>query len=342
MSQEVLVSQKVLDSRAPSARLASRLRVLELYCGLGGCAAALGPAADIVAAVDVSRVALAVYSHNFPHPTVAAIVESLTEERLERFQADLWWLSPPCQPFTRRGKQQDLEDPRAASFPTLLERIAAVRPRYLALENVPTFEGSGAHGLLLTTLERAGYGALVERRLCPSELGLPNRRERYYLVAARGCLSPLDLSSPEPVPLCDLLDPEPAPDLEVNQDLLERYEGALHILDADNPHAITACFTAAYGRSYVRSGSYLRTPGGVRRFSPREILRILGFPRSYHLPDNLPRRKSWHLVGNSLSLPPVRAMLSAVPELGSPGTEGSRMPIAQLSDQASSPTSSAR
>ena len=51
-----------------------RLRVLELYCGIGGCAAALGDGAEIVAAVDVNRVALGVYRHNFSHPTVASLV----------------------------------------------------------------------------------------------------------------------------------------------------------------------------------------------------------------------------------------------------------------------------
>jgi site-specific DNA-cytosine methylase len=274
----------------------------------------MGPAAEIVAAVDVSPVALAVYRHNFPHPTVAALVEFLTEERLERFEADLWWLSPPCQPYTRRGKQQDLDDPRAASFPFLLKRIAAIRPRYLALENVPAFEGSHAHRLLITTLEQAGYSALVERHLCPSEFKIPNRRQRYYLVASRGCLAPLKLPSPEPLPLRDFLDPEPDPSLEVSQDLLKRYLGALHILDAEDPQAVASCFTAAYGRSAIRSGSYLRTSAGARRFSPREILSILGFPPSFALPNDLTRRKSWHLVGNSLSLPPVRAMLSTVPE----------------------------
>lgn len=304
----------------PSVTLASPLRVLELYCGVGGCAAALkGRGVEIVAAVDVSQVALEVYRHNFPHGTVAALVESLSVERLEQFQADLWWLSPPCQPFTRRGKQLDLEDPRAASFPRLLEQVAAVRPRYLALENVPTFAGSQAHRRLLDTLERCGYTAVVERRLCPSEFGIPNRRERYYLVAGLTPglmpLAPLEVPTADPVPLRCFLDREPNSDLAISQDLLVRYEGALHLLDGDDPQALTACFTAAYGRSHVRSGSYLRTAKGVRRFSPREILRLLGFPESFRLPGHLSRRKSWHLVGNSLSLAPVRAMLSTIPEL---------------------------
>jgi hypothetical protein len=65
----------------------------------------------------------------------------------------------------------------------------------------------------------------------------------------------------------------------------------------------------------VRSGSYLRTPTGLRRFSPNEILRLLGFPETYSLPPDLPLQAAWHLVGNSLSVPAARHVLSAIPEL---------------------------
>jgi len=57
------------------------------------------------------------------------------------------------------------------------------------------------------------------------------------------------------------------------------------------------------------------TPTGLRRFSPREILRLLGFPDSFHLPDNLPMRQAWRHVGNSLSVVAVRHVLSVIPAL---------------------------
>src|SRR5262249_37161809 len=66
--------------------------------------------------------------------------------------------------------------------------------------------------------------------------------------------------------------------LRMPQEVLERYAGAIDLVDPDDPRAITSCFTAAYGRSTVRSGSYLRTADGARRFSPEELLRLLGFP----------------------------------------------------------------
>lgn len=309
-----------------------RLRVLELYCGLGGCAAGLEPAvtagvAEVVAAVDVNRLALDAYRHNFPHPVVAATVESLDADRLRRWDADLWWLSPPCQPFTRRGLRRDDGDPRAATFLAAIDRVAEVRPRYLALENVPGFRGSRVHGRLLEVLEGAGYRTVRERLLCPTELGVPNRRRRYYLVAARGELRIGRVGAAvAPAPLADHLDREPAPELAVDPELARRYRGALHVVRADDPGAVTTCFTSAYGRSPVRSGSYLDTGGGLRRFSPAEILRLLRFPRRYALPPELRLENGWRLAGNSLSVAAVRAVLSAVPELAptlDPATPGS-------------------
>lgn len=292
-------------------------RVLELFCGIGGCAAALAGQARVVAAVDLNANALAAYARNFPHPALARNLESLPAATYRAWNADLWWLSPPCQPFTTRGYGRDADDPRARPFLAVVARLAEVRPRYVALENVPGFAGSQVHGRLLATLERAGYGAVHERLLCPSELGVPNRRQRYYLVAARETLR--TLPDPPAPPLRSLdayLDAVEDPGLRVAPELLERYQGALHVVDAGDPQAVTACFTSAYGRSFVRSGSYLRVGGHVRRFSPAEILRLLGFPAAYGLAPELPRRKAWALVGNSLSLAPVRAVLAAVPELG--------------------------
>jgi hypothetical protein len=96
--------------------------------------------------------------------------------------------------------------------------------------------------------------------------------------------------------------------------LLQQYRGALDVKDPDNQEAIAACFTSSYGKSIVRSGSYLVTGAGTRRFTPREILRLLGFPEHYRLPPNLSLRRGWSLAGNSLSVA-VRQMLSVLPSL---------------------------
>ena len=198
---------------------------------------------------------------------------------------------------------------------TVVDRVEAVRPRYLVFENVPGFVDSRAHRYFRAALERSGYLAR-ETLLCPTELGLPNRRLRFYLVASLlGELAGWPPRTGPRRPLSALLDPAPAPELWCDEVMVRRYQRALDVVGVSDPAARTACFTSAYGRSPVRSGSYLATPTGLRRFSPAEILRMLDFPEGYRLPGDLPLRSSWRLAGNSVSVRAVRWVLAAVPEL---------------------------
>jgi len=163
------------------------LRVLELFAGLGGVACACQGTefmADIVAAIDINQPAAAIYQRNFPHPYHIREIESLTHAQLSEYAADVWWMSPPCQPFTRRGKQRDLLDPRCRGLLHLIDALAVCKPWGIGLENVSGFVGSLAQQRLLNQLDRLGY--LVQSiELCPSQMGWPNRRPRYYLLAAR-------------------------------------------------------------------------------------------------------------------------------------------------------------
>jgi site-specific DNA-cytosine methylase len=305
----------------------SPLRILELFCGIGGCAAAVGERADVVAAVDINRVALSVYSRNFKHPVVVRTIETLAAQTFEDWDADLWWLSPPCQPYTVRGRQLDVHDVRAASLLAVLDRIAELRPVYVALENVAGFQGSRAHHRLRETLQSAGY-EMREGIVCPTELGVPNRRPRFYLVASRRSLAGPALLPDRPrrtetgkngerwlFRIGEILDASPQTELWLPPQFADKYRGAIHLVDPADPAAESHCFTSAYGDSYVRSGSYLATPYGVRRFSPSEILRLLGYPGTYTLPPEMSLRSAWRVVGNSLSLATVRYVLSAIPEL---------------------------
>jgi site-specific DNA-cytosine methylase len=287
------------------------MTVLELFCGIGGCAAALGPAAHVVAAVDQNLKALEVYRLNFAHPVESRAVETIPARRWREWGADLWWMSPPCTPFTMRGHRRDLDDPRARGFLAVLERIGEVRPHSVALENVPGFVGSRGHVALREALAHAGYD-VRECVLCPTELGLPNRRQRFYLLAGLGPLPPWPPKAGQARRVAEVLDAQPDPALLVDPAITRRYARALHVVDADDPAACTSCFTSAYGRSFVRSGSYLGTPAGLRRFSPREILRLLDFPEAYRLPPSMSPRAAWPLVGNSVSVRAVRWVLNTL------------------------------
>ena len=291
------------------------MRVLELFCGIGGCAAALPESAEVVAAIDINRGALAVYSSNFSHPVEVRTIESMGTSELRDYKADIWWMSPPCQPFTRRGRYRDDRDPRTRAILALLDPIRRIKPPYVLVENVAGFSGSRTHGLLRGTLDKAGY-TIEEHYLNPAEMGIPNYRERLFMVAGRETLNPLKVKKRRAKPLASYLDKDPDARLVIDPEEIEKYKRGIDIVDVNDPTDITACFTSAYGRSMVRSGSYLKIENDqLRRFSPAEILRLFHFPKSYSIPAGLPLGSSWRLLGNSLSIPSVEAVLAQIPGL---------------------------
>ncbi len=285
---------------------AGPLRIVELFSGVGGVSAAVqGTSAVVVAAVDTDEAANRVHATNWPAPVVC---RNLSGRKLDFLPAaDLWWMSPPCQPFTVRGKQRDVMDPRCRPLLRMLEALADVHPTWVALENVPGFSGSLAYDALRDTLRKGGWQT-VEGELCPSDFGLPNIRRRWYLLAG-----PRPPRWPNPArmprtPIRAFLDSQPDPELTLSPTLVSSYAKALPFSNPDDTD--TCCFTSAYGSSPVYCGSYLRDEIlGPRRFSPIEIARLLGFPKTFRFPEGISLRKQWSLIGNSLSVPVVGALL---------------------------------
>ncbi|CAL1140006.1 unnamed protein product [Cladocopium goreaui] len=100
--------------------------------------------------------------------------------------ADLWLMSPPCQPFTRTGHRRDVADPRCRALLRLVEALPCLKapPKGLLLENVVGFQHSEAHRRLRFALEQSGY-EVFETVLDPRNFGFPNTRRRFYLLAKR-------------------------------------------------------------------------------------------------------------------------------------------------------------
>lgn len=310
--------------------------MLELFSGIGAVSAALAGHAEVVGAVDQHAGANATYLHNWHRPPEVWNLAGVKAAQLAKFDAELWWMSPPCQPFTVRGLQRDIDDPRCAALLRVLELVRALRPPRLALENVPGFLDSNMRIHLRSTLEECGY-TLEERVLCPTELGVPMLRRRYYLCAWRN----VEGTPPNPPEatmagtaalerassvaesaghrLADYLDPEPEPALYLDPDRIRGFGHSATVLSAENESAVATCFTSAYGRSPVRAGAYVRDALGVRRFSPAEVLRLLGFPAQFAFPPAIDAARRWELAGNSLSVDAVRTVLSRhIPTLAGP------------------------
>ena len=290
------------------------MRILELFSGIGAVAVAAGSSAEIAGAFDINQSAMQIYRANFNSPSHVQEITALSDSLLSGFDDCLWWMSPPCQPFTRRGLRKDDQDDRTKPLLRLISAIEKIRPIHIALENVIGFENSKTHNLLAASLDRAGY-TFTSAELSSSDFGLPNLRPRFFLAASRTNqpnLKPPTLAARKEVShfldsAAELARWEES--LFVDPGQISNYADAINVVSPESD--FTRCFTSAYGRSIVRSGSYLQTDDGFRRFSPTEQCRLLGFPRDFQLPPEMSALQLWKLIGNTVSIPCARHVLES-------------------------------
>jgi tRNA (cytosine38-C5)-methyltransferase len=118
------------------------MRVLEFFSGIGGwrCALDKHPEHDfeVVQSFDINTVSNQVYEHNFHAKPSPKCINSLTRKMLDAHRADVWCMSPPCQPYTRNNTsaKRDAADQRANALLHLLHLLSEVRcrPRFIRLE----------------------------------------------------------------------------------------------------------------------------------------------------------------------------------------------------------------
>jgi len=132
-----------------------------------------------------------------------SIFDVPTEEILERADAEVGEIDvliggPPCQPFSKssywvRGDAARLKDPRAATLDAYLRVLQGVQPRVFLLENVYGIaysEKNEGIQLLLNKIEAINRKTGTRYRPYSAVLnaawyGVPQLRERFFLVAAR-------------------------------------------------------------------------------------------------------------------------------------------------------------
>jgi len=283
-----------------------KIKAFELYCGIGGFAKACeGLHVDIIQAYDQNDDAIATYNANFSHKATKFNLEKFDETHLK--DIDFLWMSPPCQPYTSKGSKKELVDSRTKSFKTVLKAISKNPPLHVGVENVEGFKESAGRDLLIETLTKSGY-FIKETLLCPSEIGVPNRRMRYYLTASLKPLKQIKKSF-----TCRELKEflkEPNEPFLIPNDKLEKFRDGFRIINPKDIDAYSTCFTSSYSKSWMHSGAYLTCFEGVRLFEPTEIANLMGFEETFIFPNHLTKRQQYKLIGNSLSVYAVQCILT--------------------------------
>lgn len=172
--------------------------VIDLFCGAGGMSAGLRAAGlTIRAGVDSNGLCAETYSRNVPgaraiHECVSATRVGNLRRLLKGEGPFVLAGCPPCQLFSQLHRSNR---PVGVEFGHYLRLVWALRPEYLVFENIPRIvDYRKAWELLQERLRRQGYH-VAHAVVSAEKLGVPQRRKRLVLVAAR---TPIRLSAPEP------------------------------------------------------------------------------------------------------------------------------------------------
>ena len=145
-------------------------------------------------------------------------VRTVTAETVRDRQVDLITYGFPCQDISIAGKQQGFvndsgESTRSGLFFEALRIIKELRPRYAIAENVKALTSAkfkNEFATVLSSLEEAGYNNYW-RVLNAKDYGIPQNRERVFIVSIRRDVDEGDFQFPEKEPLMlrlrDMLEP---------------------------------------------------------------------------------------------------------------------------------------
>lgn len=164
------------------------VRILDLYCGMGGLSLGLALAlegAEIVG-LDIDRWAVETYNLNLSRLGCRAEVQDVLSWG-PRGGFDVVVGGSPCQPFSLANtKRRGEGHPLFPTFPRFFDAVLALRPRAFLLENVKGLTLRPFRHYLEAQLRRASehYRVWMEV-LDASCYGVPQRRERLFVVGVR-------------------------------------------------------------------------------------------------------------------------------------------------------------
>ncbi len=171
-----------------------QLRFVDLFAGLGGFHIALNRLGhQCVLASELDPELRALYQANFKlgaHGDIRAIEPRSVPD------FDVLCAGFPCQPFSKAGAQAGRNCDRNGDLAeVVVEWIRCKKPSFVILENVANFErhdGGRTWRWLDQELRHAGYPLVRKAVLSPHQFGIPQIRERLFIVAARESVPSFD------------------------------------------------------------------------------------------------------------------------------------------------------
>lgn len=146
---------------------------------------------DIIGGLEIDQKKADIYKLNFGSQIHVADIREF--EDWQQYKG-CWMLqaSPPCKNSSRSKRHKD-ETEKEAAFDLDLQlaygvnrALSAIRPRYFVLENVGDYAATQSYTLIRETLSRLDY-YFRQFRLNSADFGVPQSRDRLYLVAGLDC-----------------------------------------------------------------------------------------------------------------------------------------------------------
>ena len=240
------------------------MKFIDLYAGLGGFHLALerlGHKCVFASELDSNLAAL--YEKNFgivPAGDIRAVNPT------EIPSHDILCAGFPCQPFSKAGDQQGLECPQ---WGDLIEYVVHIlryhKPTYFIIENVPNLvrhnKGKTWRGIK-SELCDAGYD-VADHKLSPHQFGVPQIRERAFIVGQRYHLATFRWPDPvKPVELSirTVLEQDPKDARTLSDQAikyLEAWQEFLDVFPSDEELPSFPIWAMEFGATYPYVG---RTP----------------------------------------------------------------------------------
>lgn len=286
-------------------------RFIDLFAGIGGMRIPferLG--CECVFSSDWDSDAQDTYAANFderPFGDITKIEESLIPDH------DILLAGFPCQAFSIMGDMNGFYDTRGTLFFDIVRILAAKKPRAFLLENVKNLASHDKHRtlkIILLELKKLGYYTHW-KVLNALDFGLSHKRERVFIVGFQeNYLFRFPIYSGPRKTLSDILEPDVPPEYYASE-RIRRKRKASHTPNC-NPsiwHENKAGHISSYPYSCAlranASHNYLLV-NGERHLTPREMLRLLGFPDSFKIVCGYSQMRK--LAGNSVCVPVVEAI----------------------------------
>lgn len=277
---------------------------IDLFCGIGGFHLALSSyGAKCIFASDINVSASNVYYKNFgiqPKGDIKCI------KNIDIPKHDILCAGFPCQSFSISGNQNGFSDENGKLFFEVYRIARYHHPKLIILENVKNLL-SHNNGKTISVMEQRlksiGYN-IYNQVLCATDFSVPQARKRVYIVAFRNDLNVQNFQFPSSKGrlkvVSDVLDDNVEQkyfiskpyiingDIENDQN---KYDKLMRIgsvglgRQGERIYSVRGqgiTLSSQGGGIGGKTGMYY-VDGRVRKLTPRECARMMGFPEKFKL-----------------------------------------------------------